>query len=262
MNSREKFQARVFVLRMLDYGESDLIVTFYSREYGKIKGIAKGARRSRKRFANTLELFSLSEIIFSRRDPTSLALIEESNIIDHLGNIRNVLENTLLASYMVELVDHFTIEGKVNPDIYGLLEGYLGRLDRGFEGGRLMHFFELDLLKIAGYEPVLDRCLNCRQPVNPQAVYLFSPRDGGIRCDACAPSSPSSFPVALGTIRTLLYGKDLEKDKLARVVISEQSSRESRLIFSRVIEHILGRKIKSYAVLCEITGTNGNNGRR
>jgi len=262
MNSREKFQAEVFVLRLLDYGESDLIVTLYSREYGKIKGIAKGARRSRKRFANTLELFSLSKIIFSRRNPASLALIEESNIINHLGNIRNVLENTLFASYMVELVDHFTIEGKVNPDIYWLLEGYLGRLDRGVEGGRLIHFFERDLLTISGYEPVLDRCLGCHRPVNPQAAYHFSPRDGGIRCSACGPSSPLSFPVALGTIRTLLYGKNLEKDKLARIVISEQSARECRLIFSRLIEHILGRKIKSYAVLCEIAGTNGDNGRR
>ncbi len=252
MTAREQLQAQAFVLHLLDYGESDLIVTFYCREYGKIKGIAKGARRSRKRFANTLDLFSLSNIFFSRRDPAGLALIEDSVIVNHLGNIRCVLENTLLASYMVELVDHFTIEGKSNPDIYQLLENYLGALDRGFKNRALIHFFELDLLKAAGYEPLLDHCVQCRKPVHPDGKYSFSPQDGGIRCRNCNGPSSACLSISLGTIRTLLYGQNQQTEKLDRIVISKQSALESRLILSQMIEHILGRKIKSYRVLCDV----------
>lgn len=260
MTAREQLQAPAFVLRLLDYGESDLIVTFYCREYGKIKGIAKGARRSRKRFANTLDLFSLSKISFSRRDQVGLALIEDSVIIDHLENIRNVLENTLLASYMLELVDLFTIEGKSNPAIYELLENYLGALHRGSTNRGLIHFFELDLLKAAGYEPVLDHCVACRKPVHPEGNYQFSPRDGGIRCRSCLGPSAPSLSISLGTIRSLLYGRNHETEKLDRLVISEQSARESRLILSGMIEHILGRKIKSYRVLCEVMGFGKDTG--
>ena len=76
MNNRESHKATGFVLKSLSYGESDLIVTFYSREFGKIKGIAKGAKRSQKRFANVFEPFSLTNIIFSRKNRDTLAFIE------------------------------------------------------------------------------------------------------------------------------------------------------------------------------------------
>ena len=65
MKSAQKTKA--IVLRSIDYGESDRILTFLTDDFGKLKGIAKGARRSRRRFANALEPFSLSTLHFSRR---------------------------------------------------------------------------------------------------------------------------------------------------------------------------------------------------
>lgn len=248
------------VLRHLDYGESDLIVTFYCREYGKIKGIAKGARRSRKRFANTLDLFSLSRIIFSRKDHLSLALIEDSAIISHFDNIRDSLENTLLASYMTELVDLFTLEGKVNYGLYDLLENYLGALNRGVKSRGLIHFFELGLLKAAGYEPVLDRCLKCGQALLPRESYFFSVAAGGLHCLSCMGQAPPYPSVSLGTLRCLLYGKNQEVEKLARIIISAQAARECCLILPPMIEHILGRKVKSRRVLFEVMGFGTDEG--
>jgi len=98
VSARETHKTAGFVLRSLQYGESDLIVTFYTREFGKIKGIAKGAKRSRKRFANVFEPFSLTQIIFSRRNRDSLAFIDACDILDHFAAIRMDLEKTLTAS--------------------------------------------------------------------------------------------------------------------------------------------------------------------
>ena len=112
MKSAQK--TRAIVLRSLDYGESDRIVTFLTDEFGKLKGIAKGARRSRRRFANALEPFSLSTILFSRRGSGGLAFIEGSDVINHFAGIRADLDRTLVASYVVELADHFSVEGKKN----------------------------------------------------------------------------------------------------------------------------------------------------
>jgi DNA repair protein RecO (recombination protein O) len=98
MSTRESHKATGFFLKSLNYGESDLIVTFYSREFGKIKGIAKGAKRSKKRFANVFEPFSLTHIIFSRNNRDMLAFIESCDIINHYAAIRQDLEKTMAAS--------------------------------------------------------------------------------------------------------------------------------------------------------------------
>ena len=73
IQAKTRQQTEAIVLRLLDYGESDRIVTFSTADFGKIRGIAKGARRSRKRFTNALEPFCHSRMIFSRKNPDSLA---------------------------------------------------------------------------------------------------------------------------------------------------------------------------------------------
>mgnify|MGYP001574147036 CR=1 FL=1 len=90
--TKESLKTSAFILRCLNYSESDLIVTFYSSDFGKFKGIAKGAKRSKKRFANVFEPFSLTNIIFSRKKADSLAFIESCEIIDHYSDIRRDLE--------------------------------------------------------------------------------------------------------------------------------------------------------------------------
>ena len=112
MGARESFKTTGFVLRSLHYGESDLIITFYSHEFGKLQGIAKGAKNSKKRFANVFEPFSLTNIIFTRKNRDMLAFIESCDIISHYSAIRQDLEKTLIASYFIDLVDHFSPEGK------------------------------------------------------------------------------------------------------------------------------------------------------
>ena len=114
MNTRVVHKSPAIVLHGLDYGESDRIVTFYTHDFGKLKGIAKGARRSRKRFSNALEPFSYGNIIFSKKGRGTLALIEGIDIINHHAKIREDLGNTLMSSYLIELIDKFTLEGKKN----------------------------------------------------------------------------------------------------------------------------------------------------
>ena len=129
MSARESLKTTGFVLRCLNYGESDLIITFYSNDFGKLTGIAKGAKRSKKRFVNVFEPFSLTNIIFSRKNRDVLAFIESCEIIDHYNSIRQDLEKTLIASYFIDLADHFSPEGKKNEKIFELLQNFLALLD-------------------------------------------------------------------------------------------------------------------------------------
>ena len=249
---RPSFKTQAFVLRFLNYGESDRIITFFTREFGKLSGIAKGARRSRKRFSNAIEPFSHSILLFSRRGEGGLAIIENCDVINHYPGIRSDLEKTMTASYMIDLVDQFTAEGKKSAGIFQLLFSFLGLLETGNSVEETARFFELRLLRLSGYEPVLERCVICNTPLNEISTAFFDTTKGGIKCLQCGRGGQDCIPVSPGTLKTLLMGNQTETDRIHRLVLSENALKESRNIFRHFIRHILGKEPKSLQVLDEI----------
>jgi len=252
MGARESHKTTGFILRTLSYGESDLIVTFYSNEFGKLKGIAKGAKRSKKRFANVFEPFSLTSIIFTRKSRDMLAFIEACEIIDHYDTIRLDLEKTLIASYFIDLADHFNPEGKKNEKVFELLLTFLALLGSQKASNALVRFFEMRLLKLVGFEPTLDHCIMCRTPVTNGSAYYFDAREGGIKCARCARPERYDHPVSAGTVRTLLLGKEMDIDKIKLIALSDSLATESRAILVGFIVHVLGREVKSLRVMEQV----------
>jgi len=252
MSVRESHKTEGFVLKSLSYGESDLIVTFFSRDYGKLKGIAKGAKRSKKRFANVFEPFSLTRIIFTRKSRDMLALIESCEIIDHYALIRQDLEKTLTASYFIELADHFSPEGKSNEQLFALLTDFLSLMTRENISDAIIRFFEMRLLKVAGFEPALTSCVRCKSPVANGASYYFFPREGGIACAACARPERYDQTVSAGTIRTLLLGREMDIEKMKMVSLPASLAVESRNILCNFITYVLGREVKSLKVMEQV----------
>ena len=252
MSARETHKTAGFVLRSLQYGESDLIVTFYTREFSKIKGIAKGAKRSRKRFANVFEPFSLTQIIFSRRNRDSLAFIDACDILDHFAAIRMDLEKTLTASYFIDLAEHFSPEGKRNDGVFALLLDFLPLLTRENVSEPIIRFFEMRLLKAAGFEPELAACVRCKTPVANGSPYYFFPKEGGIFCTACARPQRYDQSISAGAVRTLLLGKDMDLEKMKMISMTESLASESRSILCGFISYVLGREVQSLKVLEQV----------
>ena len=252
MSAAESHKTTGFVLKSLSYGESDLIVTFYSREFGKISGIAKGAKRSKKRFANVFEPFSLTRIIFSRKNRDALAFIESCDVLDHYPVIRQDLEKTLTASYFIDLTDHFSMEGKFNENLFSLLADFLALLTKENVSDTAVRFFEMRLLKITGFEPALAACVRCKSPVTNGGTYYFYPKEGGIFCTACARPQRYDQHVSSGTVRTLLLGKDMEMEKMKMVSMPERLASESRSILCGFISYVLGKEVKSLKVMEQV----------
>ncbi|HPL96299.1 MAG TPA: DNA repair protein RecO [Smithellaceae bacterium] len=252
MSARESHKATGFLLKSLSYGESDLIVTFYTREFGKLRGIAKGAKRSRKRFANVFEPFSLTDLIFSRKNNDSLAFIESCDIIDHYTLIRQDLEKTLTASYFIDLADHFSQEGKSGDRLFALLNDFLTWLSHENVSDAAVRFFEMRLLKIAGFEPSLTACVRCKTPVANGVSYYFLPREGGIFCAACARPERYDQTVSAGSVLTLLLGKDMALEKIKMVCLPERLAQECRGITCGFISHVLGKEVKSLKVMEQV----------
>lgn len=249
---RESHKTTGFVLRTLSYSESDLIVTFYSHDFGKFKGIAKGAKRSKKRFANVFEPFSLTDIIFTRKNRDMLAFIEACEIVDHYHAVRQDMEKTLIASYFIDLMDHFSPEGKKNEKMFELLQVFLDMLGREKSSDSIVRFFEMRLLKLAGFEPALERCIVCKTPVTNGSSYYFHAHEGGIKCSACAKPQRYEETVSAGAVRALLLGKDMDIDKIKLFTLTDSLARESRGILVGFIHHVLGREVKSLKVLEQV----------
>jgi len=254
--TKESLKSSAFILRCLNYAESDLIVTFYSRDFGKIKGMAKGAKKSKKRFVNVFEPFSLTKIIFSHQKSDSLAFIESCEIIDHYSNIRGDLEKTLIASYFVDLTDNFSPEGKANTNVFELLQNFLLLLSNEAATESTLRFFEMHLLKLTGFEPTLDHCIRCKIPITNGTSYYFYPREGGIKCAACARPERYDLPISAGTVRTLLLGKDMDVEKIKLITLSDSLAMECRSILTGFITHVLRREVKSFHVLEQVRKMN------
>src|SRR5213594_1739589 len=149
------------VLRARSLGESDKIVSFLTETHGKVTGIAKGAKRSRKRFVNSLEPFSLVNLCFRDRLQNSLAFIIASDLLRSFKQLATTLEKISFASYIVEVTDGLIGERDENPLVFRHLRDGLGYLDEHGASLRFLTAFELKLLQLAGYQPLLDRCKRC-----------------------------------------------------------------------------------------------------
>jgi DNA repair protein RecO (recombination protein O) len=246
-----RYTAAAVVLKSLDYGDSDRIVTFYTEGFGKVKGIAKGARRSRRRFVNSLEDFSLTSLVFSKKRPEGLALIEACDVRNHYPGIRADLRKALTAAYLTELVDRFTLEEKKNDGLFLLLVEFFDLLEKeGFSDG-VVRIFELRLLKLSGYDPVLDRCVGCNTALKNMTNIYFDPVAGGIRC-GCDPRAMEAYPLTTGTVKLLLLGKTMDVGKLPRLLFSERFLEESRRALAPFIQRLVGKELKSLKVLNEV----------
>ncbi len=252
MSAGETLKAPGFVLRTYSYGESDLIVSFYTRPYGKIRGIAKGAKRSKKRFANVFEPFSLADMIFLRKNRDGLVFIESCDMIDHFDGIREDLEKTLTASYFIDLLDHFSPEGKSNESLFFLVADFLSMLKREKVTEAMIRFYEMRLLKIAGFLPSLETCVRCKAPLTNGNAYYFYPKEGGILCSACASPQRYDLSVSPGTLRTLLLGRDMEIDRIKQVCLADGIAAESRNLLCGFISHIIGKEVKSLKVMEQV----------
>lgn len=243
------------VLHTSSYGESDQIATLYTLDFGKIKGIAKGAKRSRKRFGARLDIASYVDATFFEKETSDLVRLSHCDLIRPFDGLRQDIHKLAWASYFIELVREMTAEKIQNRPLFRLLISFLHLIDRGILQEEVQRVFEVRFLSHLGYRPQLESCTRCCKMLSTETSY-FSPRDGGALCPACASHVPGLVPISLGTIKTLLLAQTLPLDKIGRISFSPRSLKESQLILSLFLEHYLGKELKTKKFLDQLAKTN------
>lgn len=235
------------VLRSWPSGESDKIISFFTEDHGKVTGIAKGAARSRRRFVNALEPFSLVNLRFQDRPHSTLAFVQACDPIRFFKGLTASLAKIAYASYLVEIADTLAGEREENRGVFEHLKEGLIFVEENGPSLVFLVFFELRLLKLSGYQPMLDRCRRCRTVFREDArlSWCLSPRDGGVLCGSCATLRRESLPLSgevLGVLAELQGASRLLPQHLS---LSCAVLKECRPALLRFIQFHVNRELKS-----------------
>jgi DNA repair protein RecO (recombination protein O) len=246
------YKTKAIVLRSTPYAEADRIVTLYTFEFGKIRGIAKGAKRSQKRFGNALEIGSYVSASFFEKETVELVRLGGCDLIRSFEGLREDIRKLAWASYLIELTNEMTGERIQNKALFRLLLFSLNQIDRGTLREEVLRVFEIRLCSLLGYQPEFDACRRCRKGL-AQGKAHFSAREGGVVCAACSGGLPGLLPISLGTIKTLRLSQTLPLEKVGRISFSPQSLRESEAALSSFLSQYLDRDLKSKKFLAQLT---------
>jgi DNA repair protein RecO (recombination protein O) len=246
------FTADAIVLHSFNYGESDKIVTFFTRDFGKLKGIAKGARRSKKRFQNALDLFSHLRLLFFDREGMGLVRAQGCDILCSFPRIRENLRKIIYGNYFLELVSEMAGEREAHPEAFELVLSFLKTLEGMDPQEEYLRMFEVRMLSIFGYRPNLKKCSLCKrdlEALKETPALFFSLEKGTILCRGCSRPADALFPLSLGTARLIEGISETELSKIHRFRFTPQALSESRELLPRFISYQLGKELKSLKAL-------------
>ncbi|MCD6402108.1 MAG: DNA repair protein RecO [Anaerolineales bacterium] len=247
MPTRERtIRAEGIVLRHSDWGEADRLLVIFTRELGKVRAIAKGVRKPRSRKAGHLEPFTRVNLMLAKgRD---LYIITQAVAVDAYLPLREDLLLFGYASYIVELLDRFTLDGDENPSIYSLVVTTIKRLSEREDRFLVVHYYEIRLLDLIGYRPELNNCVICGRKIQPENQF-FSNELGGVICPACNREDVRDRPVSLDALRFLRHYQRSAYREARRARISASVREEIEAIMQSYLTYLLERSLNSPSFL-------------
>ncbi|MBS0166125.1 MAG: DNA repair protein RecO [Nitrospira sp.] len=233
------------VLRSRKWGDADRIVTFYTRERGKIRGAARGARRLKSRFGAALEPFSLCRLNLYERTGDSLFRISQ---VDLVRSSQKLLESLSLidsAARMVNVMAAITPDGDPDPLLFDTLEQGLASLQESQDPTFMALLFQIRLLGVTGFRPQTDHCAACGKTHfvgEPQ----FSPVAGGLVCLSCAAHQRvRCVAFSRGSLSFLQQAIRLDSALVTRLRASGQVRGEVEAAIEGYVTVVAGKRLPS-----------------
>jgi len=225
------------VLHKTRHSESSLIVDFLTPDRGRLVCLAKGARRMKSAFGDSLSLFAEVEIVYYYRPGRSIQIVTEADLLRFPWGIRRSPVRYLYARSLASLVLGAVSGEEPDPDLYGTVAEGMYLVDR-VNAERLHTLWwslQLKILERLGYKPLLERCLVCGRRAGTVPM-LFSPGRGGVVCPTHGGKTGEAVPVSPGTVRLMRRLQDTPLGKSVRYRAGSQIRREldeSLAVFSR-----------------------------
>lgn len=169
--------ARAHTLRHYALGEADLIVVFYTLEYGRVRAVARGARRVRSRYGSVFQPFTRSDLVFFEKEGQELARVSACEVERSYYESLLTPESAALAAYFAELVIEFTVERDPNPALFRLIGAVFGALEQGLPLPVAARYFEVWVLQLSGFLPLLSTCGSCGRALAAERWVVPHPQE-------------------------------------------------------------------------------------
>lgn len=249
------FSTPAIVLRRIDYGEYDFVITLFTLKKGKISVIAKSAKKSKKRFAGILELFSILDVVCNVGRRKGLPVLQEAALKYPFFDIRFSTLKTAYASYWAELINEWMESDQKQVQLYQLFQYVLRELDScRVSEAALSILFQIKLMAISGLSPNLRQCSVCRIEIEKikETRVKFDFAKGGILCDECASKTLQKPFLSKGIIKQLLWIEKGDLVKAVRVRFSSDALREGSEFLETFVPYHLGKEPRSLKFLQQI----------
>jgi DNA repair protein RecO (recombination protein O) len=242
-------KASAIVIRTVDFSETSLVVTLFTREFGKISALAKGGRRLKGPFESALDLLALCRIVFLHKASDALDLLTEAKLLRRFRTTGRSLSGLYAGYYVAELLGEMTDETDPHPDLFDLADETLVSLAAGESVAKWVVRFELGALRLLGHTPSLDVCVECGTPIDPTGRVAFGQLDGGVLCSACRGGKKQVVSVSAGALKVMSQLANPDGRAWQRMEIDPRGLGEVRGLLNHYMTHLLGRKPKMYAYL-------------
>ena len=208
------------VLNCTEHGESDVIVTLFCQDVGRLSAIAKGAKKSKKRFVNKLEFFSFLHITYQQKANRSLAFLAEADLHTSFLHIRQNLELYSIASVIREFLLIGVRENEPDLHIFRLSLWALHNLDQRQPPMTVLSLFLIRFYDHVGYRPDLQTCAHCGSLVSSKIATVLIPPAEELSVRAVFLIYNKGFPLSHGTIKMLRSAQDQPFERLHRLKMS------------------------------------------
>lgn len=244
-------RTRALVLRTFDQGESDRLVHLYTEDLGRISAIAKGARRSKRRFPGTLELFCVLDVRVVDPPRSSLMRLEGARLVRSFDGLVDELTRYAIACQLVELLDRLTAENQPAPELLHFAVGALEVISEE-EPDRLLAVLVLaKTLARLGYRPQLQACVLCGSALaDGSARASFDPRHGGAVCSVCEPIDEFGVPSRL--LAALELGIRTPLRDRGALGLSDLDVRRAEGLFRRFFQFHIGFELRTSRFLLQM----------
>jgi len=230
------------VLRTTEFSETSLVVSLFTRDFGKVGALAKGGRRPKSPFESALDLLSVCRIVFLRKSSEALDLLTEAKLLWRFRPAGRDLAGLYAGYYVAELLGELTHDDDPHPDVFDLASQTLKGLAQGDRVGRRVVRFELALLRCLGLVPSLEACPGCGRAVPPGRHVAFGHLDGGVLCAACRVGRRTVASVDSGLLHAMRRLADPDEQAWQRLDWDPKTAGRLRGLMNHYVAHLIGRR--------------------
>lgn len=253
--------ALALVLRVVEFSETSSVVWLFTRELGKVRALAKGARRRKSPFESALDLLSLCRIVLLRKTSEALDVLTEAKLERRFRTPGRSLSHLYAAYYVAELLNELTHDHDPHPELFDAAFYTLDALSRA-ETPVATHTirFELTAVRLLGHMPSLASCVECGRPAVGSGRAAFGVLQGGLLCEQCRPGKRHVVSIsraALAAMEQLAEPRDLRDEGTdpADMELDHRVSGELRGILNQYMNHLLGRRPRLQAYLTSVSNS-------